>query len=361
MPLVQLSTLSLAHEGNARPIESLAFSKDGKALFVGRYPTLFVVRVADGAIIDEIDVSVPPIDTGIEGDDYSERVRSVVESPDGATLYVLCETMVNNSGDMFGWVQAHARDAGERLWMVPDIDDPQVEPPIDEEAGISFVLPMPDGTQVALCSTLGVTFVDARTAKRRAVIEWDADPDDEEGQEPYDHLSAAVCSPDGSQLWLAWPPELRCYDSKSKKLVRRIDFTDVSVAVFDAGPWMSVRPSDGRVTMMRADRSMLVVANAKDSSASVTVMNASTAPNEQTLAVLALVEHGDRWVRAERNRSEELFVGPIATESREAIRVLEEPDGAPTQWNQCAVHEGSSLVIARALGSTLWAHRVVED
>jgi hypothetical protein len=348
MPLIALSTLSLAHEGTDRPVDCVAFSRDGTSLFVGRFPTVFVVRVSDGAIVDELDVSLPSLDTGVEGDDFSERVRLITESPDGATLYVLSEGMVNNTGDMFGWVQAHERPGGARLWMLPDVDDPNIEAPIDEESGISFVLPMPDGAQVALCSTMGVYFADARTGDRRAVIEWNDDDND-----PYDRLSAAVCTPDGAQLWLAWPPDLRCYNSE-KKLVRRIDFTDVSLASFDSGPPMAVRPSDGRVTVIRGDRSMLVVANESEQSASVTAMNASG------LAVLALIEHGDRWLRATRAKDAS-FVGPIAVESREKIRVLEESDDGPKRWRACAVHEGSSLTIARAHGSSSWLHRVVED
>lgn len=309
---------------------------------------MFVVRVSDGAIVDELDVSLPALDTGVEGDDFSERVRSITESPDGATLYVLSESPVNNNGDMFGWVQAFERPGGARLWMIPDDDGLEIEAPIDRESGIAFVLPMPDGSQVALCSAMGVFFADARTGKRRAVIEWNDEEDD-----PYDNLSAAVCTPDGAQLWLAWPPDLRCYD-REKKLVRRIDFTDVSLASFDSGPLMAVRPSDGRITMIRGDRAMLVVANASEQSASVSAMNASG------LAVLALIEHGDRWLRATR-AEDASFAGPIALESREKIRVLEEREDGPKRWRACAVHEGSALTVARAHGSSIWLHRVLED
>jgi len=348
MPLVPVSTLSLAHEGSARAVDCLSFSRDGEALFVGRFPTVFVVRTSDGAIVDELDVSLPELDTGFDGDDFSERVRSITESPDGATLYVLSESMVNNNGDMFGWVQAHERAGGAKLWMIPMVGDLEIEAPIDEESGISFVLPMPDGAQVALGSTMGVFFADARTGERRATLTWDDEED-----VPYDHLSAAVCTPDGAQLWLAWPPDLRCYNSE-KKLVRRIDFTDISLASFGGAPPMAVRPSDGRITMLRADRTMLVVANASEQSASVTAMTASN------LAVLALIEHGDRWLRATRSQDAR-FVGPIAIESREAIRVLEEREGAPKRWSACAVHEGSSLTLARADESSIWIHRAVED
>jgi WD40 repeat protein len=344
MPLEAVSRCTLALDGRRNEVDHIAFSRDGSALFVGRYPTIFVVRVRDGATLDEIDIGNPDIDPPEEDDDYSERVRAITESADGTTLFVLCETMVSNNGDTFGWVQAHARDGGTRLWTVPSLDD-EIPAPIDEETGVTQVVCPPDGDRVALVSLDGVLFVSSRTGKKRATIAWSEDVS------PYDHIASAAFDHEGARLWLVWSPQLRCYDTATRKLARIVETTeDVALYDYEAAALINVRPSDGRLTVLTRDRGSLIVVGRDDKTVAVRSLES------RAFTAHALIEHGDRWVRARADGT-----GPVAIESLTDVRVLEEPSDAPSAWSTLAVHEGEALLIARAREAKLWVHRVALD
>ncbi len=344
MPLVLHSKSTLSLDGSRTHVDCLTFSRDGATLFVARYPTVFVVRVSDGATIDEIDVANPEFDATEEGDAYSERVREIAESYDGATLFVLCETMVSNSGDTFGWVQAHAREGGAKLWMAPSPDD-EVPAPIDEEAGVTQVLCAPDGDRVALVSLDGVLFVSSRTGKKRATIAWDEDV------APYDHIAGAAYSADGARLWLAWSPQMRCYDSAKRSLVRVVEMSeDRSLFAYERAALTCVRPSDGRFTVLTRDRRTLIVVNPTDETVSARALDATA------FTVHALLDGAERWLRSSADST-----GPIAIESIDDVRVLEERGDSPAKWTALAVHEGASVLVARAHEAGVWLHRVVWD
>jgi hypothetical protein len=344
MPLVLQCKSNLTLEGYRTDVDCMTFSRDGATLFVARYPTVFVVRVSDGATIDEIDVANPEIDAPDEGDAYSERVREIAESYDGATLFVLCETTVSNSGDTFGWVQAHAREGGAKLWMVPSPDD-EVPAPLDEETGVTQVLCAPDGDRVALVSLDGVLLLSARTGRKRATIAWDEDV------APYDSIAGAAFSADGARLWLAWSPQMRCYDVAKRSFARVVELREeLSLFAHGSAALTHVRASDGRFTLLTRDRGALIVVSPADETVSARALDATA------FAAHALLDEGDRWLRTRADGT-----GPIAIESIDDVRVLEERGDSPAKWAALAVHEGASVLVARAHEAIVWVHAVVRD
>lgn len=336
-------------------VDCVSFSRDGKSLFIAVFPRLFVVDSQSGAVVDELDLSDPRLE-GLYETDFDEddrdpesaaRVLEVCESADGGAIYVRSEAMVNNSGDMYGWVQAHARKGGALLWTVPDTSGEEpVDPMFEDESGVTFVRPSPSGHLVAIGSLSGVLFVDPRTGKRRVAFRWDSDP------AAADYPAGGAFSPDGARFWLPWAPELRCYDLKKKKL-ERAQFIDGELGLFsyEGAAFVNVRASDGRVSVIDRSGEWRIVSDPDDDEAIVESIGDDEDNDrllgEQSRRVIGALADGDRWLRCDA-LEDGAFRGPLRVHfDGDSIEVAE-PERR--SWAAHALHEGDRVLLARASG-----------
>lgn len=336
-------------------VDSLSFSRDGKALFAAVYPRLFVIDTQTGAIEDELDLSDPMLD-GVNGDELdgeehdpetSARAVEVCESADGRTLFVRSEAMVSNSGDMYGWVQAHARKGGARMWTVPDPSGEEpMDPMLEDESGVSFVRPSPSGHLVALGSVTGVLFVEPRTGKRRCAFEWDSEPD------PYDYPCGGSFTPDGARFWIPWAPELRCYDLKKKKIDHAI-FLEPERALFsyEGAAFVSVRASDGRVSAVGREGDWRIVAPPDTDEVAIEPIDRG----EGEQRVIGTLSDGDRWLCA--SIEGDTFSSPVRVQLEDGVIEVTEPEART--WSAHALHEGARVLLARASATRVTIHALL--
>lgn len=344
-------------------VDSLSFSRDGQTLFVAVFPRLFALDATSGAVVDEMDLSDPTLD-GVNGEELDEderdpddaaRVLEVCESSDGRTLFVRSEAMVSNNGDMYGWVQAHARKGGARLWTVPDTSGEEpMHPMLEDESGVTFVRPSPSGHLVALGSLSGVLFVDPRTGKRRCAFEWDSE------DELDDHPCGGAFSPDGARFWLPWAPELRCYDLKKKKLAH-VQFIEYEQGLFsyEGSAHVSVRASDGRVSVIDRNGAWRIVSEPDDDEAILESIDGDEADDdgdESGQRVIGALSDGDRWVSCVALESGALR-GPVRVQFDGGALVIEEPESRA--WTAHALHEGDRVLLARASGPRVFIDALV--